>query len=55
MTVTGKQQMFVMRDWMMRHGYADGGEPEARAALSHEARQLVNLDNREWRARVMLG
>ena len=29
MTVIGKQQMFVMRDWMMRHGYADGGEPEA--------------------------
>ena len=29
MTVTGKQQEFVMRDWMMRHGYTDRGEPEA--------------------------
>ena len=26
MTVTGKPQKFVMRDWMVKHGYAGGGE-----------------------------
>ena len=29
MTVTGKPQKFVMREWMVRLGNADGGEPEA--------------------------
>ena len=29
MTVTGKPQKFVMREWMVKHGYAGGGEPEA--------------------------